>query len=64
MLITELTPFQALCWVLHTNNPSCATNHPLKEVTTGMPFLQKRKLRFGGGGLTKGIQLLKGGVRM
>lgn len=30
-----MTQCQALCWVLYTNNLSCATNHRRREVTVG-----------------------------
>lgn len=61
MLITKLIPCQALCWILYTNNLSCATNNPVREVTLA---LQMRKLKFRAGSLPKVIQLPKGGVRI
>lgn len=63
-LITKHTPCQALCWVLYTNNLTCATNNPTREVTIGASVLQMRKSRQRAGGrLPEVTQLLKRGVR-
>lgn len=64
MLIVKVTPCQARCWVLNTNNLSCTTNNPVREVTIYMPVLQMKKLKFRGVSLPKVIKLLKEAVRM
>lgn len=51
-------------WVLNTNNLSCTTNNPVREVTIYMPVLQMKKLKFRGVSLPKVIKLLKEAVRM
>lgn len=51
MTITKLTLCHALCWVLNTNNLSCATNNLMRDVTIGILVLQIRKLKFRAGSL-------------